>query len=272
MALLQEAFPTCPPQTLKKAILKSGASSVAFDPLGDLIGRGRVDPLAAFKKTYELCDIPPQGLKGQKYLLPVDFKVEAYLSLNPNVNDQTAHMTPAEKEAFGIQHFLEHGSKEGRLYKGQSFPPDFDGDAYIYAHPDLTAHTKEMTPAQRRFFAYEHYLAHGKEEGRAYLPSEKLQNFNPDTYLFQHADVKEATQGMTSEDARSFAYWHYMHHGQKEGRLRAPEGLPQWFNPQRYLELNPDVKNHTKSMSSVEASSFAIWHYINHGKDEKRKY
>jgi hypothetical protein len=32
------------------------------------------------------------------------------------------------------------------------------------------------------------------------------------------------------------------------------------------------VKDHTKSMSSVEASSFATWHYINHGKIEKRRY
>jgi hypothetical protein len=270
-ALLQEAYPTCQPKTLAKAILKSGAP-VQFDPQGELTGRGRVDPLAAFKKAYEICGMPPQGLKGQKFLLPADFKVEGYLSLNPDLHKVAVSMTPAQKEEFGVQHYLQHGVKEKRLYKGSGLPEDFNADAYIYAHPDLVAHTKAMTPTQRRSFAYEHYLAHGKEEGRSHQPSGILQTFNPEAYLSFHADVKVATQGMTSEDARSFAYWHYVHHGAQEGRRHAPDALPQGFNPQRYLELNSDVKDHTKSMSSVEASSFATWHYINHGKIEKRRY
>ena len=269
--LLQEAYPTCQPKMLAKAILKSGAR-VDTDPLGVLTGRGRVDPLAAFKKAYEICGVAPQGLKGQKFLLPSDFKGEVYLALNPDLRAHAAQMSPSEKEAFGVFHYLQQGIKEGRLYKGAGLPGDFDGDAYIYTHPDLTIHTKTMTLGQRRSFAYAHYLTQGKAEGRSHQPSAALQPFNPETYLSLHADVKAATQGMSPEDTRSFAYWHYAHHGQQEGRAHGPEVLPQGFNPQRYLQLNLDVKNHTKRMPLLEANSFATWHYINHGKAEKRCY
>lgn len=272
LALLQEAYPTCQPKTLAKAILKSGAA-VETDPLGTLTGRGRVNPLAAFRKAHDICGVPPQGLKGQKYLLPADFKVEAYLALNPDLQKETASLTPAQKEAFGVQHYLQHGVKEKRLYKkGAGLPGDFEADAYIYAHPDLTSHTKAMTPSQRRSFAYEHYLAHGKTEGRAHRPSGVLQTFNPETYLSLHADVKAVTQGMTPEDARSFAYWHFVHHGAQEGRAHAPDVLPPGFNAQRYLQLNPDLDAHTKTMPAEEASSFATWHYTRHGKAENRRY
>ncbi|MCE2951261.1 MAG: S8 family serine peptidase [Alphaproteobacteria bacterium] len=271
LALLQEAYPTCQPKTLAKAILKSGAA-VETDPLGVLTGRGRVNPLAAFRKAYDICGVPPQGLKGQKYLLPADFKVEAYLALNPDLQKETASLASAQKEAFGVQHYLQHGAKENRLFKGTGLPRGFQADAYIYAHPDLTSHTKAMTPSQRRSFAYEHYLAHGKTEGRAHRPSGILQTFNPETYLSLHADVKAVTQGMPPEDARSFAYWHFVHHGAQEGRAHAPDVLPPGFNAQRYLQLNPDVRDHTKTMPAAEASSFATWHYIHHGKAENRRY
>ncbi len=110
LVLLQEAYPTCGPQTLSKAILKSGAP-LRTDSLGTLAGRGRVDPLAAFRKAYEICGVPPQGLKGQKYLLPADFKVDAYVASNPELRAPMAQMTPAEKEAFAIHDYLKKTSK-----------------------------------------------------------------------------------------------------------------------------------------------------------------
>lgn len=90
--------------------------------------------------------------------LPSDFDPKVYLKMNPDV---------AEARIDAARHYLEHGNREGRLYKQPTVPDGdieklresllFDAEFYLSRHPDVQA--SGISPEA-------HFLAHGAKEGR----------------------------------------------------------------------------------------------------------
>lgn len=95
----------------------------------------------ALFKPY-LASVEPQRL-------PLDFKAEEYLRLNPDVKGSRADL-----EA----HYVWHGRAEKRLYK-VAVPSDFDPVQYLALNPDVQCGVRE---------ADVHYTLHGREENRPY--------------------------------------------------------------------------------------------------------
>ena len=81
-----------------------------------------------------------------KIYLPNDFDPKKHLTLNPDV--AAAGVDPS-------QHYIDHGSKEGRKY----LPNDFDPKKYLTFNPDVSA--AGVDPGQ-------HYIDHGSQERRRY--------------------------------------------------------------------------------------------------------
>lgn len=106
---------------------------------------------------------------------------------------------------------------------------NFDADWYQEQYPDIV---------ESRMDPYEHYMAHGKKEGRH--PA-----FDSTWYLAQYPDIAE--NGINPFD-------HYMTHGKKEGRHPA-------FDSNWYLTQYPDV---------IESGMTPIEHYISYGKSDGR--
>jgi hypothetical protein len=95
----------------------------------------------ALFKPY-LASVEPQRL-------PLDFKAEEYLRLNPDVKGSRADL-----EA----HYVWHGRAEKRLYK-VAVPSDFDPVQYLALNPDVQCGVRE---------ADVHYTLHGRGENRPY--------------------------------------------------------------------------------------------------------
>lgn len=88
---------------------------------------------------------------------------------------------------------------------------DFSAEFYLAAYPDVAA--SRMSP-------YEHYVKHGRAEGRLGRltgpDGRPYADFSPEFYLAAYPDVVAA--GMN-------AYEHYVRHGRDEGRLGSVPGL-----------------------------------------------
>ena len=132
---------------------------------------------------------------------------------------------------------------------------EFDAEFYQKTYPDIAA--SGLSP-------YEHYVQHGKKEGRLgkarpsmFVPEEYADEFDPEFYQKQYLDV--VASGMSP-------FEHYIAHGKDEGRLGKPSAravitqTPE-FDAKFYVENYPDVE--PSGMNSYD-------HYIRHGKSEGR--
>jgi GT2 family glycosyltransferase len=126
---------------------------------------------------------------------------------------------------------------------------EFDPQWYLLTYPDIAS--SGVDP-------YEHFLVHGKDEGR--YPSEKalLRAQAPDLdeewYLETYSDVKNA--GLS-------ALYHYISHGRKEGRFPSLARLhAQDFDSDWYLNEYPDV-------AAIDMEP--LNHFLHYGYSEGRK-
>ncbi|MEN4644415.1 rhamnan synthesis F family protein [Pantoea agglomerans] len=126
---------------------------------------------------------------------------------------------------------------------------DFDSQWYLTTYSDI---------ADSGVDAYEHYLEHGRHEGR--YPSEKaLKNavapdLDEEWYLATYSDVKSA--GLN-------ALHHYIHYGRIEGRFSSLARLyAQDFDEKWYVEKYPDV---------VAAGIEPLEHFLLYGYHEGRQ-
>ncbi len=204
-------------------------------------------PLRAFRRGRRRVSTP-SSLDEELSAMRLPFASEANASLR-------REPTPVERNlAAG-------GAEENTL------PDGFDRIAYLSLNPDVAA--SGIDPAH-------HYLSCGREEGRAFCFADAPaapagvstglpKGFDPDAYLALNPDVAASAM-----DPR----YHYLSYGRKEGRTyaRSDRGsaaddvssrLPQGFDPDAYLELNPDL---------LEVGVEAITHYLQHGRLEGRAY
>ncbi len=202
-------------------------------------------PLRAFRRGRRTVSTP-SSLDGKLSAMRLPSASEANASLR-------------RQPAF-VERDLAAGAEENTL------PDGFDRIAYLILNPDVAA--KGIDPAH-------HYLSCGRGEGRAYSLAEAAgapegvspglpQGFDPDVYLALNPDV--AASGIDPA-------YHYASYGRKEGRAYTHSDpataedvsprLPQGFDPDAYLTLNPDL---------AEGAVEAITHYLRHGRLEGRVY
>jgi len=130
-----------------------------------------------------------------------DFDAQKYLLQNPDV---------AKSGVDPLEHFVNHGSKEGREYpvKARDSYADpeyirviksgfFDPEWYLSTYPDVRF--CEQGPL-------EHFMEFGVWEGRDPGP-----NFSTSWYLEQYPDIRGQNPLL-----------HYIDHGKREGRIPAP--------------------------------------------------
>ncbi|MDP1723765.1 MAG: hypothetical protein Q8L85_03600 [Alphaproteobacteria bacterium] len=99
-------------------------------------------------------------------------------------------------------------------------PENFNPVVYLSLYPDLqNAYGGILSDEDRMDKVTEHYINHGKNEGRAYLDP-LPEDFNPVIYLSLYPDLQNyADQHFTSdEEKKNWAAKHYLMHGKKEGR------------------------------------------------------
>ncbi|MDP1724417.1 MAG: hypothetical protein Q8L85_06915 [Alphaproteobacteria bacterium] len=99
-------------------------------------------------------------------------------------------------------------------------PENFNPVVYLSLYPDLqNGYSRLPSDEDKMDKATEHYINHGRNEGRAYLEPLPA-DFNPVIYLSLYPDLQNyADQYFTSdEEKKNWATKHYLNHGKKEGR------------------------------------------------------
>lgn len=178
---------------------------------------------------------------------------------------------------MACEHWLLFGQIEGRFpnavvlheylaLRQQELPSDFEAESYILLNPDLRGLIKHR---YRREQAIEHYLEHGRQENRPYHSS------------FDWHFYRQYYEDLTDICSYAAACEHWINFGEAEGRFycehdlkiaidqRRPE-LPNGFDYQIYLQLNPDLDARFTSHQYREYQ--AIEHFLNHGQLEGRRF
>ena len=174
-------------------------------------------------------------------------------------------MQPHSQKSF-FESLLQPFKRFGRFQLSR-LPLDFEAQTYLDLNPDL---------AEKQINPFEHYLAVGQREGRPYLRQARTEkrntanklptDFDPEEYRRINPDLENYQGNLQS---------HFLQYGIAEFRRyredRKPlvpateryAKLPEDFDPDLYLELNPDVANHAIAPQD---------HYVDLGIHENRQY
>ena len=159
------------------------------------------------------------SFRKQTSIVECLFDREWYLSQNADV---------AKVGADAIEHYLRHGSAEGRWPN-----PVFDPSWYKAQNADLTGWPLDPLC---------HFVQHGRFEGRWPGP-----DFDPPGYLRLHSDVAAAQYDATE---------HYVRYGRREGRVTTAE-LPHQANIGQEIEtvdapLSPPIFSYAVESYSIQ--------------------
>ena len=134
-------------------------------------------------------------------MLPLDFNYIDYIALNRDLHDFN--------ESEAIEHYLNIGIYEKRIYNFATLPHDFKYFDYLELNSDIKA---------LQFNEYQckvHYLNYGIHEKREYSISKCLtiipDDFEPEKYILYNDDLQHLTYIQ--------AIAHYIYHGIKENRM-----------------------------------------------------
>ncbi len=210
-ALLQEAYPSVEPKTLRKAVMAT-ATPLPGDTDRSEGGNGCVSPMAAFKTIFEMTGVLPVGEKGQEALLPPLFHEEVYLAFNADLMPFVPQWPPQERKSWLQRHYLLCAKKENRFYGNQFLTPSFNAALYLAGNDDLAPYVQ----GHPERWAFYHYVMHGRDErrlcGKELLPTD----FDGGVYLMCNPDLLEFVP--QESDPNEFAMLHYLRHGKSEGR------------------------------------------------------
>ena len=126
--------------------------------------------------------------------IPGDFDWKKYTELNGDLNILNQYQA--------IQHYLQYGIKENRIYNTNNMPIDFDWKKYTELNVDLTN--------LKRYQAIQHYLKYGIKENRIYHTNNIPIDFDWKNYLELNTDLNFINE--------KECIIHYLKYGIKENR------------------------------------------------------
>ena len=114
-------------------------------------------------------------------MLPNNFNWQQYVRINRDLN--------IVNQEDAIQHYLNYGIKEGRIYNLKNIPEDFDHISYLKCNSDIAL------LKLNKFECKVHYLQFGIKEGRNYNIKKLLPcDFNYKDYLQLNSDLKHLNE------------------------------------------------------------------------------
>ena len=206
-----------------------------------------------------LLSASPMLMAEQSGQLPSDFNHKEYLDLNQDLRTYAKSKNLDEK-SFREEHYVNHGKSENRHYKPtqsikDKLPKDFDWRKYLVLNPDLRQHLAQHPNLQSQTFAEEHYVNHGKAEGRKYKVDEPVvpNDFNAAHYLALNPDVKlmaDQKHIVGQQTLLAFAKQHYSQIGKAQGKF---------YNiPDKIADLSKKVETAEKATSHTAESLDAL--------------
>jgi hypothetical protein len=197
-----------------------------------------------------------------------NFDWENYISNNPDLND--SGIDTFEK---AWDHWINYGKSEGRSffqirkdnYKLQKYKQNknlntnsivFDWEQYVKNYPDLYKSGIDTFDK-----AWNHWIKHGKDEGRLFTSKEKnlKKEFDWEQYVENYLDLQDS--GIDTFDK---AWNHWIKHGKDEGRIFINKEMDE-FDWEQYIENYQDLQD-----SGIDTFDKAWNHWIKYGKDEGR--
>ena len=129
---------------------------------------------------------------------------------NPANHINGAHLARAEEERIR--------TKKIKKLKKQ-LPANFDAKVYLSLYPDLEKAAKRVE--DRKLWAMNHYINHGKKENRSYTFTQFYKDhlpadFDAKVYISLHSDLEKAAK--KEKDKERWGVLHYINYGQAEGR------------------------------------------------------
>lgn len=150
-----------------------------------------------------------------------------------------------------------YAAETDTVYNGVDYSAVYNAD-YYYNHNDDVAAAFGYDPDA----LIAHFVNYGMSEGRC-----ASENFNVVCYCYDlsNQDLKDAFGG----DMTAY-YMHYIDFGKAEGR--STDDWQDVFDPQYYINSNPDVKDYIVSRysSSGNQDGWALWHFVEYGANEGR--
>ena len=198
-----------------------------------------------------------------------NFSVNEYTDFNwkqyvKNYDDLSEIIT--KEKAW--KHWKYHGRKEGRSYLNnikdikqeyliEKIDEDFDWQKYIENYEDISINI------DTREGAWNHWINHGKFEGRIYFCysiKNEFNNFDWENYVNYYKDLSKIKK---KEDA----WYHWINYGKSEERIYFTKDNSEFdnFDWQKYIDYYIDLTE-----SGIKKKEDAWYHWINHGKREER--
>eukprot|EP01121_Diplochlamys_sp_Union-15-3_P003656 TRINITY_DN13598_c0_g1_i1.p1 TRINITY_DN13598_c0_g1~~TRINITY_DN13598_c0_g1_i1.p1 ORF type:complete len:177 (+),score=20.02 TRINITY_DN13598_c0_g1_i1:43-573(+) len=153
--------------------------------------------------------------------LPPSFSAENYVHGYKDLLDVWNTLELSARENWAKLHFLACGCKEGSSHN--PVPYDFCPILYLNFYQDLIDFVQKnnMNDEQKTEFGRQHYINHGRIEGRLYkLP----EDFDPLTYVSLYDDLIQAFNYDPSaspelvNEVKKQAQIHYINNGEREFR------------------------------------------------------
>lgn len=170
---------------------------------------------------------------------------------------------------LGWNRFLNMISKELKVKPVQE-NIKVDDDMYFNEKWYLERYTDVAKAVKDKKFknGKEHYLKHGKGEGRETVPKLPV-GFDEDIYLWSNSDVANAVPKLYQSGVH-----HWQTNGWKENRIYA---MPLGWSLETYLALNKGLKeaiirDWKVKECTIEYEMAVKEHYIKYGKKEGRRY
>lgn len=144
------------------------------------------------------------------------------------------------------------------IYNGIDYSAVFDATYYYNTNPDVA--NALGSDSQTLLW---HFVTFGMAEGRCAKADFNVVNY---MYCLLNDDLRAAYGG----DMKQY-YYHYMNYGRYEGR--SVSDYDSIFDPQYYLDNNPDVKKNIIERYTADGNllGWALWHYYEYGMNEGRR-
>jgi len=182
----------------------------------------------------------------------INFDWRKYIEMNTDI------YVNCKEDAW--QHWINHGKNEGRqYYTNIKYEPIKDTEKNIFNWKKYIELNNDLSHVISEEEAWQHWINHGKNEGRQYCKNNNdyKKNFDWRKYVNKNNDLSNINN-------KKEAWQHWINYGKNEGReLYIKPDEKKNFDWKSYIENNKDL-------SHINNKEEAWQHWINYGKNECR--